>query len=356
MISVTPYRFDRRLSAAFIDFMDELYRDDAGWFPPDRSLLEARFDRRFPFYRTPGNSHRHFIATEEDSVVGHVSAIVNRDLKVRDGTAVAAVGLFECVDDQAVAEHLLTAAVDWLRTTGSYDRVWGPIDFDIWRRYRFMTRGFSQPPFFGEPYNKPYYPGLFEACGFSVCRRWSTIKVIGREALEDMISPLESRYDKSRDVGFSFRSIDLGEPSNLAVLHAVMVRCIEGFVGYTPLSSADLSELAGGLGDVIDPRLVCLGCDAHGQPVAFSLCFPDRSTTPTENLGAAVFYLVGVVPENRRTGLGSATFYHAVRNMIDAGYDSVTIALLAEDSSARPFLGERMDHPAKEYALYEFRP
>jgi GNAT superfamily N-acetyltransferase len=357
VISVIPYAFDPGRSGAYIDFLYDLYRDDAGWIPPDRSLLEARFDRRFEFYRRSGNLHQHFIAMDGGRVVGHASALTNRDLKGPDGAPIGAIGLFECIDDHTVAARLLNAAVDWLDEAGPFPRIWGPVDFDIWRGYRFMTRGFSHRPFPGEPYNKPYYPSLFEAFGFSVCRRWCSVEVIGQSELEKLRAPFEIPYRRCLDDGFSYRPIDLRLASDLETLHALTVRCIEEFVGYTPLALTDMGEMVMAREGSFEPQLIWLCQDQDGRAVAFSICYPETSAASPEHGMKAIFYLIGVVPERRHSGLGQATFYNAVRHMIDAGYATVTIALLAEDSPARAWVGSHgadMEQAVKEYALYEF--
>jgi hypothetical protein len=84
--------------------------------------------------------------------------MVNAAIRDEDGTAVGLIGFFECVEDPVVATVLLDAARDWLREEHGLQRIWGPMNFDIWHSYRFMTRGFDQVPFYGEPDNKACYP------------------------------------------------------------------------------------------------------------------------------------------------------------------------------------------------------
>jgi hypothetical protein len=78
---VRLFRFDASLVREFIEFGRALYLDDARWIPP--------------FRRT-------------------------------------------------VATVPLDAARDWLRDQHGLRRIWGPMNFDIWHSYRFMTRGFDQ--------------------------------------------------------------------------------------------------------------------------------------------------------------------------------------------------------------------
>jgi hypothetical protein len=54
----------------------------------------------------------------------------------------------------------------------------------------------------------------------------------------------------------------------------------------------------------------------------------------------------------KRHGLGSAIVYHTVRAILDAGFDTLVGALLADDSPASTFVGDAIHHADREYALY----
>jgi hypothetical protein len=66
---------------------------------------------------------------------------------------------------------LLEHAIEWLREKHDLQRIWAPVNFDIWHGYRLMTRGFEEKTFYGEPYNKIYYPGFLAALALPPERR-----------------------------------------------------------------------------------------------------------------------------------------------------------------------------------------
>ena len=109
-MELKPFDFDPALAAAFLRFGFEHYAGDRGWIPPNKAMLSAQLAPGFGFYRKAGNHHRHFLCTSGSKLLGRVSAFVNADLRDRDGTGVGAVGLFECVEDEAVGRELLDAA------------------------------------------------------------------------------------------------------------------------------------------------------------------------------------------------------------------------------------------------------
>jgi hypothetical protein len=203
-MAIKSFTFDPELTHAFARFGYELYRDDPDWIPLQRDELHSQLAPEFPFYRKAGNSHRHFLATVGRRIVGRISAFVNSDLRDRDGTPAAAIGFFESVEDNAIARGLFDSAAGWLRAEHGIRRIWGPMNFDIWHGYRLMTRGFGQKSFYGEPYNKVYYPALFERYGFARRQYWHSVELTGQGPLEKMIAPGAARYDKLIEQGYRF--------------------------------------------------------------------------------------------------------------------------------------------------------
>ena len=368
-MAIRWFEFDAGLSAAFADFREELYAGDGNWIPASRAEFLGQFSPEFPFYRHAGNRHRHFIASANGRTVGHISALVNSDLKDRDGTPVGCLGFFESVNDDAVAGELLEQASEWLVKENHLRRIWAPVDFDIWHGYRLMTRGFAEKTFFGEPYNKLYYPELLTGFGFAVKKTWDSLEVKGRAPLERMIARFETRYRAFRDARYRFEAIDVRETTNLQQLYKVLIRSYHGFLGATPFGFDDFERLLGQYLKAFDARFVNLVFDASGNVAAFSVAYPDysdalrvagREVNAVNQPGSraahrAIFYMIGATPEEveRRHGLGSATFFHTVKQILGAGFETVLFAIVADDSGAKRQIGEPMRLAQRTYTLYE---
>ena len=192
-MALESFTFDSDLTESFLGFGYDLYRDDLHWIPPPRRELRAQFEPTFSFYGKKGNAHRHFVSARGGRVVGRVSAMMNRDLKIGNGRPTGIFGFFDCIPDYAVAEELLGAASAWLADQGA-GAILGPMNFDIWHGYRVMTQGFDREPFYGEPYNKAYYPAFLTRFGFTAERRWNSVEVTGRGDLESMIERGSGRF------------------------------------------------------------------------------------------------------------------------------------------------------------------
>jgi hypothetical protein len=375
-LAVAHFTFDPVLTGEFIRFGYDLYRGDANWIPPLRKDLAAQLSPGYPFYQKPGNRHRHFLAWQGGEVVGRMSAMVNEELKDRDGTQVATVGFFECRDDVAVARNLFDAAIRWLREEAGVSKIWGPMNFDIWHAYRLMIRGFDEKPFYGEPHNKPYYPVLFTQNGFEGKYLWDSVEIRGRQVLGRLAARYGERYQALLDRGYRFAPFDgsrFGE--EMGNLHGVLRRSFGGFLGFTPIARAEFEELFGRRARfAMHPRLFCFVYDEKKELAGFAAAFLELSdAVRTLNGGNSLtgklrfllrrrradcinFFIIGITPEEaaKQGGLGGAMFSLTMRNILEEGFERVIVPLMAKGNVAHRLMEGDTPPPSREYALYEY--
>jgi hypothetical protein len=373
-LMISSYAFDQAITESYLDFVYDLYRDDREWIPPDRAEYLAQFAPDFPFYRRPGNHHRHFVARSDNRVVGHLMAMINQQIQDPGGTPIGMVGFYDSIADPDVATALLGTATDWLCSSHGCQHVWGPINFDIWHGHRFLVHGFDQRRYFGEPYNKPYYPEQFEAFGFRVLQRWTSLEIDGREALQRILARSAERLRRLTDAGYRFVSGGLDDPDRVMAVHRILDISSRDFTAYTPLPSNDFQALYETYAALLGTRFVDLAYEPGGEAVALSLAYPDlaaacRAMGGRRHLLArlrflwrrgsadrAVYHMVGAVPEElaRRHGIGSAMFHNTIRRILDAGYTRIVFALIADDSPARGLLRDDIAQAQRAYALFEW--
>jgi hypothetical protein len=376
-VAITAFTFDRGLTDRFIRLGGEIYRDDARWIPPFSAELRRQLSADFPFYHRPGNDHRHFLASAGGRTVGRVSAMVNAEMARGQEGPPGLVGFFECVEDPAVGRDLLDAALGWLREGRGVRRIIGPMNFDIWHGYRFMTRGFEREPFLGEPYNKPYYPEYFEKAGFVRKRRWHSVEVKGRPAIEALAAPGAAAHDRLRRQGYRFRSFDLRRfGAEMLRLHGLVTASFAGFPDFVPITAQEFMKIFASSRPALEPRLTLFVDDEAGRPAAFAVALLELSdavramngkTGPLSRLKFIVrrlgcrrvnFYAGGLTPAEmaRKSGLGRAGFHHILRGILDLGYEEMLVTLVAEGNRSNGLLGPRAGDFDREYTLYEWSP
>jgi hypothetical protein len=372
-MAIIQFTFEPVLINAFVRFGYEQYRGDINFIPPLKKGVYAQLVPGFPFYQKEGNRHRHFIATVGGKIVGRISAMVNSDLKDKDGTPVATVGFFESVDDYGVAKDLLDAATNWAYEQ-KVSRIWGPMNFDIWYGYRLMTRGFDQKLFYGEPYNKPYYPDFFERYGFTARENWDSVEINGRSVLEQMITRGAERYQRLIAGGYRFEHINVHRFHNeLQKLYIVMTKSFSGFLGVTPISFSEFEQLFAKSRYAFNPRFFIFVYDENNSLAGFAAAFLElaeaiRAMNGNEGLISTLrflrhrrrvnrinFYIGGVTPEEaaRKNGLGRAGFYYVINEVLKEGYETLLLTLRVKGNSAHGLLGKNAPKPQREYTLYK---
>jgi len=373
-MAIKDFTFDPVLIDFFVDFGYELYKGDTHWIPPLRKELYSQLSPEFLFYRKRGNYHRHFLATSNGKIVGRVSAMINQDLRDKDGTPVGTMGFFECIDDYGVAKDLFDSAIEWLCAEQRVRRIWGPMNFDIWHGYRLMTLGFDQKTFYGEPYNKLYYPDFFERYGFTAKQYWDSVEITGREILEKMIVRGKEQYQVLVRREYRFEQFKMRDyKDELHKLHWVLTKSFGSFLGFTPISFEEFFQLFAKGRYAVLPRLSVFAYDENNELAGFAVALLELSDAilamnGKDNLVSKLkflykrrfvnrinFYIGGVTPEEaaKKTGLGRAGFYYVIHQMLKEGFESLLLTLRLKGNKAHGLPGKYAPKPQKEYALYE---
>jgi hypothetical protein len=76
-----------------------------------------------------GGKFQAFLSEENGSFNGRVGAMIHPEQPL-----IGLIGLFECVEEEAVAFELLDAAINWLKVQNCNSIV-GPIDFSIFKSH-----------------------------------------------------------------------------------------------------------------------------------------------------------------------------------------------------------------------------
>jgi hypothetical protein len=372
-MELISFDFDTRLAQEFLDCGHARNAADPNFILPLRPMLERQLQPDYPYYNIPGNAHRHFLMRDGGRAVGRVSAFVNCDLRDGDGTAVGTVGFYECVDDDAVAEALLTAATDWLRSCG-LRRAWGPMNFDIWHSYRFITRGAEGAPFVSEPRNAPWYPAQFERAGFRAAHHWESVLFRGEERLQGLMEYTRPIYERLTARGFSFRDADTRAPEqDFRLLYRLLLPAFRDFPGYTSITEEDFVALLQRNRDALAPGLFSFFTRQEYGDVGFTAAFLDRASAVQALRGEwntaaklrymlrrrasrrVIYLLGGVLPQHARAAAGCAraSVYLTLQRAVAMGMDEVLVALMRRGNRVRGLFNVEDADEIREYALYE---
>lgn len=212
-----------------------------------------------------------FVAEKGGSVVGRISAHIDREHNRYYDERTGFFGFFESVDDAAVAKALLTTAEDWLRERGM-EAARGPLSFSTNGIAGFLTDAFDRPPAVMMPYNPPYYLDLMTACGYAQVKdlyawRWDGQPVSGTQA--KIVEELRSRPE------VTIRRADMSDFENevRTILDLYNDAWAENW-GYVPATDAEAEQLARDVKMLADPEIVPF-VEVDGVPVGVALALPN---------------------------------------------------------------------------------
>ena len=356
---------------AFIKFPWQIYRHDPAWVPP--LLIERKefLDRRkHPFYEH-GDAAL-FLARRKGKLVGRIMASDDPNYNAWHKSNVGCFGLFDCVDDPAVAAALLEGASNWLRARGR-DEIMGPIDYSTNYVCGLLIRGFEFPPTLLTPHNPPYYASLLEGLGFTKVIDWyawsfdkpegAALRLRHLAASLKQRHPVNIRYGNLRD----FKA----EAERIRAIYNDAWRDNWGFV---PFTEKEFQFMAKELKQLVLPQLILIA-EVNREAVGFILAAPDinvalrkingRLTTFGIPIGLAKLLYhkprirkarliaLGIKPKFRRGGIAEMLVLRMIEEgMLKRGFKGELSMTLENNHLINRFLAAIGAQKYKTYRIY----
>jgi len=265
---------DKRGKNRFIDVPWRIYPGRyPQWVPPLR--VERRDflnPRKNPFFEHA--DVRLFLAEDErGGCCGRIAGIINHNHNAIYGDKTGFFGLFECVEDDAVAGALFGAAAGFLKA-GGLEVMRGPMNMCVNDDIGLLVNGFDHPPMIMMPYNPPYYEKLIAGLGFhpvmNLLAYYSETPSGHPPAyLERGVKLARQKY------GFSVRKVNMGNyDGEVRRIQNVYNSAWAENWGAVAMTDKEFIHLAKDLKTVVDPDL-CLIAEVDGEIAGFSLSLPD---------------------------------------------------------------------------------
>jgi hypothetical protein len=311
----------------FLAVPRQVYAQDKHWVEPLRSDIAKLFATDNPFLNY--GRFQAWVALRNQQPVGRIVAAINDRLVEREGVPIGVFGYFECVDEDAIAQSLLTTACDWLQQQGMV-RARGPINLSTHNNCLMLVEGFDQPLFM-MPYNPPYYPQFMEQGG------WTQAKDAYAYDLP-LNQPLPDSYEKAYRIalksGIEFRPLRIkgeGFETDCRNLYQLFTKAFANNWSSTPRSEEEFLEEARGLKSVVDPNIFPIA-EYQGEMVGFFMSIPDYNVAlkPVggklnlpgllkflwyrRQISEARVIVICALPEQRRKMVAPALIYLGHRN------------------------------------------
>jgi len=272
----------------FVQIPFRLYKDHPQWVP--RFLVDVRMmmnPKKHPFYE---HSEADFFTAERDGeAVGRIAALINKPFNKYHNTRDAEFYLFECINNQEVANALFEKVIQWAKNRGM-NKLVGPKGFGPLDGYGIQIEGFEHRQMMNMMnYNYPFYRYLVENLGFT--------KVV--DFVSSYIQPekfkLPEKVRKASEIAQKRGTFEV-----LTFKNKRHLRQWAGKIGqaynksfvknweYYPLSKREINFVLDNVMTIVDPNLMKVILKDN-EVVGFVFPFPDVSRAMQKNKGKLGF-------------------------------------------------------------------
>jgi GNAT superfamily N-acetyltransferase len=335
---------------AFIQFPYSLYRGDPNWVPPlqmeRRDFLDRKKNPWFEF-----GTAELFLARREGKVVGRIAGVIDPRFNEFQETNLGFFGMFESINDVAVARGLFDAASTWLKSQG-FAEMLGPLNFSTNYECSVLVEGFEASPAVMMAYNPRYYPALYEASGFIKAKDLWAFDLSSSHPPPEKVVRVAEKIRK-RD-GVVVRAVRMSEFSaEVRRVKDIYNAAWEHNWGFVPMTEAEFDHMAKEMKPLVVPDLLLIA-EVKGEPVAFSMTIPDanyalkaaggRLTRFGFPIGLVKLALaarrikrlrlitLGIKEGYRRQGLDAILYLDTITNARRLGYSGGEISWTLEDN------------------------
>ncbi len=267
-------------SKTFLEFPWTIYKDDPNWVPPLVSMRKKLLDKtKNPSWEYLSGDY--FIAWRGDQPVGTIAAFVNHRHNETWKEQIGWFGFFESIDDQDVANALLKAAADHVRSMGNHTAIRGPAQFTMNDECALLIENFSQPVLL-MPYNHAYYQKLIEQSGLHYDKCMDLYSWYSNPDLIQSEGGLPAKLVRVVEKIKTKNKVTVRKPDakrlreELQLLREIWTSAWAQNWGNVAPTDHEMDHLFKDLKDYFDPELCRFGL-VDGETAGFLLAMPDMN-------------------------------------------------------------------------------
>jgi GNAT superfamily N-acetyltransferase len=334
----TPEEFAR-----YVDFGQEVYRNNEYWVPPDKHHLTQLLAGQAGF--GPGSSTQAFWVEEGGKIRATVMAFHDEAYDRHWNEKMGHLLFFEALPDQDTAvAALFNEACDWLKTRGCKS---ARLSLMPGMQMPLTIDAYDTVPTIFHTFNPSYYHSYIKNSRFTT--------EVGVVQYQIQFTPeLAGRYREmvkhANDNGVSVRSWDFERlEEETETFAALGNETFSSHFGFMPLPKAVYDGLTLGLKDLLRPDFTAFA-EVDGDAVGFVYSLPDlnqallpmKGKALAENLEEfqhrmnaidhGVLLIIGVKRDYRGRGINLALAAKSYLAMIDRGYKTGSYTVVMDDN------------------------
>lgn len=322
MVQIIPV-VTKKQRKQFVEFPLKLYKGNPYYVPPLYADEMAMFKDNFTYNDQCKSAF--FLAIRDGQVVGRIHGIWQFVANEKWGQSRVRFTRFEAINDQEVANALLSAVEDWGKSLGMTEIV-GPLGFSDMEREGLLIEGFDQLATFEENYNFDYYQTLIENYGYQKDVDWTGNKLyLPKSGVDPKIHEISAKIMKRYNLHFCEETnTNRFLKKYVDKIFAIWEDTYSKIYGTVPFSRRVMDGVLDQFKLMVKCKYVPLILDENDNVVAFGIVFPSIAKAVQKSGGRLTIpcllrllkainkpdiidvALIGVIDEYKNKGLNAA--------------------------------------------------
>ncbi len=343
MVQILPVT-TKKQRKQFVELPLKMYKDNPYYVPPLYSDEMAMFKDDFVYNEQSKSAF--FLAYRDGEVVGRIHGIWQIAANEKWNQRRVRFTRFESINDQEVANALLSAVEEWGKSLGMKEIV-GPLGYSDMEREGLLIEGFDQLATFEEQYNFDYYQTLIENYGYQKDVDWTGNKLyLPKNGIDPKIKEISDKMLKRYNLHFCTETNKRKFLKKYVdKIFAIWEDTYSKIYGTVPFSRKIMDGVYDQFVLMVKCKYVPLILDENDNIVSFGIVFPSiakavqksggRLTLPClvrllkainkpEVLDVA---LIGVIDEYKNKGINAAILYRLLTLMQDVDHAESNLML-----------------------------
>ncbi len=272
MTKIKPVQTKKDLKQ-FIMLPFKLYKNDPHWVAPLIMDQKNFFNpKKNPYYEH--SEVQLFVAEKAGEIVGRISAQTNTQHNKFHEDKIGFFGFFECINEQEVADKLISAASEWIKQKGM-DTLRGPMNFSTNDECGLLVNGFESSPFVLMTHNPPYYLKLLNNAGLEKSMDLLAYLIPKRPTPERLQRVVDKLQKRGR---FTVRELSSKNKKelrkDLEIVFTIYTKAWERNWGFVPMTEKEFFHMIDSMIDVVRPEFFYLAF-VEDEPAGFYVALPD---------------------------------------------------------------------------------
>ena len=327
---------------AFVKFPFKIFKGNKFWVPQlIMDEMEIFNKKKNPAYETADS--KLFMAYRDGEAVGRIAGINSKIANQKYGTKNIRFGWFDSIDDQEVADALISSVEEWAKELG-FNTITGPHGFSDLDPEGMLYEGFDKLPTIAVYYNHPYYIKLMEKNGMEKEIDWVEFnaRIPSMEEMPQKLLMINERLkERSKIRLLKFKSRKDLIKNWAEEIFEVVDEAFEELYGTVPLSKVQVAYYIKKYLSFVEKDLVITAVDENDKVAGFLLALPSLSKAMQKAKGRLLpfgwfhllralkqrkvmdFYLAGIRKSQRGKGIDLMMLLEMARVAKGMGFEKV---------------------------------